>query len=582
MSNTKVARRARVTVRRQWMVAALVTLGVACGGDEGEARHIPALGVDGSVLRADSGFPDPVVVPPPSNVSPPANDAGAAMQTGPIGGPMDGGAARFDAGARDAGVGAATDGGATSEPGDGNPCGTGPEPLAANVRISEVALYQTVKVSLYKNNAWPAMRNASVVQGKKSLLRAFVEPQTGYVGHALRGVLTLDTDGKKTVLASDRMISRASTDDAADSTFTFQVDGALIAGSTQLSVAVTETACMPPAANSAGARVPATGSQALNADAIKKFKVVVVPVTLGGRTPDTSAAQLTKMREELLAYYPVAEVEVTAHAPVAYSGAVASSGSGWSEVLSLVGRTRQQDAPATNVYYYGLITPAASFREYCRSGCVAGLAPQTTVVSRSNQIGLGVGFTDGNTQSTMAHELGHAHGLPHAPCTRGGTIQGADARFPYMGAKIGSWGWDSRSNKLMSPSTYVDLMSYCEPVWISDYNYAKITTRAKAVNNIAFVYQADQASAQSWRGIILHADGSARWSGMSADELPGEPSAAHVLNAQGAVLREIEVVRIALSHSDDSFLYVPENTADAVAIDLGDSVLRITDIVPAP
>lgn len=191
------------------------------------------------------------------------------------------------------------------------------------------------------------------------------------------------------------------------------------------------------AAATPGARVPATGAQALEAELINKLQVVLVPVTLGGRTPDTSPAQLERLRAELLAYYPVPDVEVTARAPVPYSGTFAASGSGWSSVLSLVGRTRQQDAPASNVYYYGVVTPAATFRDYCRSGCVAGLAPQTVFVSRTNQIGLGVGFTDTSSANTMAHELGHAHGLPHAPCSRGGAIEGADARFPYSGTKIG-------------------------------------------------------------------------------------------------------------------------------------------------
>ena len=28
----------------------------------------------------------------------------------------------------------------------------------------------------------------------------------------------------------------------------------------------------------------------------------------------------------------------------------------------------------------------------------------------------------------------------------------------------------------MAPSAYVDLMSYCNPAWVSDYNYKKVQT----------------------------------------------------------------------------------------------------------
>jgi Peptidase M66 len=583
--------RARVSAlvarRRALSLLALLAWSAGCGANENIIPSMlnPVLAGDAGVPQPDGGFPNPVFQPPPGAV--PASDGGLPpITSGPIFpvGPLDAGMAPRDAGrpvdTGPTGPAPIFDSGPPADPSVSNPCGTGPEPLAANINVTEIAIYQTVKVPLFKDGAWVTTRNAAVVQGKKSMVRAFVAPQGAFAPHALRGVLTLDNGGTRVGVAAERMISGASTEENTNSTFDFQVDGALLTGTTQLSVSLLETTCVAPAATP-GARVPATGGQALGADAISKFRVVVVPVTLGGSTPDTSEAQLERYRAELLAYYPVPDVEVTTRAAVSYTGSFAASGTGWSQVLSLVGRTRQTDAPPSGVYYYGVVTPAATFRDYCRSGCVAGLAPQTVVVSRMNQIGLGIGFADTGSANTMAHELGHAHGLPHAPCSRGGAIQGADTRFPYAGAKIGSWGWDSRTNKLMSPSMFVDVMSYCNPVWISDYNYAKIATRAKAVNTAAFIYAGD-TPAQIWHGIILHADGSASWSGMSSDELPGEPSAASALDAAGQVLSEIEVVRVPLSHIDDVFLYVPAPRPDWSAIDLGDRVLELSEIADAP
>jgi hypothetical protein len=475
---------------------------------------------------------------------------------------------------------ATPDGGVGAVP--GNPCTNGSEPLAAGVRVRELSLYQTVKIPLYKDTTWVTTRNASVVQGKKSLVRVFVEPMTGFAPHTLRALLTLDNNGTKTVLSAERNIMRASTDEAADSTFDFQVMGELISGTTQLSAAVIEATCTAPAAGATGARIPATGTQALNATAIGKLTVVLVPVTLAGRTPDTSEAQLTKVKDALRAYYPVADVQVTARAPITYAGTVRADGGGWSEVLNQIGRTRQTDAVSGNVYYFGLMSPAAGFKDYCKTGCVLGLAPQTTFVSRANQIGLGVGFVDENTYTTVVHELGHAHGLPHAPCVpRGGSIEGADTKFPYPGAKIGSWGWDSRNNKLMSPVTYLDIMSYCDPVWISDYNYEKIATRCKAVNTAARIFFNTDEAPVTWSGILLSAAGSSRWLGMVLDESPGETSAAKALDAQGHVVAEVRVVRIPLSHSDDSFLYVPDLDPLWASLDLGDRVLKLSAIAPA-
>src|SRR5205085_6179587 len=69
---------------------------------------------------------------------------------------------------------------------------------------------------------------------------------------------------------------------------------------------------------------------------------------------------------------------------------------------------------------------------------------------------------------TAQHEEGHNMSRQHAPC---GGVAGPGPSYPYAGAKIGSWGYDAVTKKLMSPTANVDLMSYCDPSWVSDYNY---------------------------------------------------------------------------------------------------------------
>lgn len=72
---------------------------------------------------------------------------------------------------------------------------------------------------------------------------------------------------------------------------------------------------------------------------------------------------------------------------------------------------------------------------------------------------------------TVAHELGHNMGQPHAPC---GNPSGVDPNFPHGNAFIGVVGYDGENNQLMSPTGNRDLMSYCGPRWISDYNYERV------------------------------------------------------------------------------------------------------------
>ena len=122
---------------------------------------------------------------------------------------------------RDSGVGPVLDAGAPSEPDPVEPdpvepdpiepgptvgtCPNGqPQPGAAGLRIREVALYQTLKVSLYRDGAWRSQRELPVVQGKKALARVFVDTLPGYARHGVRGVLTGLANSQSWTLCAQR------------------------------------------------------------------------------------------------------------------------------------------------------------------------------------------------------------------------------------------------------------------------------------------------------------------------------------------------------------------------------------------
>jgi hypothetical protein len=95
----------------------------------------------------------------------------------------------------------------------------------------------------------------------------------------------------------------------------------------------------------------------------------------------------------------------------------------------------------------------------------------------------GVSAVPNAQQWTMAHELGHAAGLGHAPCGTPGDPN-YPAYEPYdalntPNASLGEYGLDINNGTIHQP-TEKDWMSYCGPVWISLYHYARL------YNNNAF------------------------------------------------------------------------------------------------
>jgi hypothetical protein len=90
---------------------------------------------------------------------------------------------------------------------------------------------------------------------------------------------------------------------------------------------------------------------------------------------------------------------------------------------------------------------------------------------QTNRVALGWDYLPSGAE-VAAHEWGHNFGRVHAPC---GGPASPDPSWPsgsgYLNARIGQWGWDNVADALRDPNVYRDVMSYCDPQWISDYTY---------------------------------------------------------------------------------------------------------------
>ena len=142
--------------------------------------------------------------------------------------------------------------------------------------------------------------------------------------------------------------------------------------------------------------------------------------------------------------------------------------------------------------------------------------------------------------SIIAHELGHNMNLYHAPC---GDAPDSDPDYPYSDGSIGAWGYDLLNEVLVSPDT-PDLMGYCRPRWISDYNFSRALgyrlSQARTTNLAA-------SFAPSARSLLL-------WGGVKEDgEIVLEP--AFVVDAPPSLPRMDGDYRITGEGRDGSSLF---------------------------
>jgi hypothetical protein len=132
---------------------------------------------------------------------------------------------------------------------------------------------------------------------------------------------------------------------------------------------------------------------------------------------------------------------------------------GWYDLTFWLSVAKALDGNLPDVIYYGLL-PAGT--------------PDGPIVGCDSN-----GASVGKVQDgiTMAHEMGHYQGFPHAPCGKVGTPDsGYPAYEPYdsekmRSASIGEYGLNVSTGTIYDPAVAKDYMSYCSPPWTSLYHY---------------------------------------------------------------------------------------------------------------
>jgi hypothetical protein len=408
-------------------------------------------------------------------------------------------AAAHDTGAPDAGTDDTDD---TDED-----AGVGPGALATGVRITRIQLCQTVCMDLMRDftTIEPAI---PIVPNKPAIVRIHYALLLGWDYRSTWAELEYEAPGVGgETLSRQVVLETVSQEDDLDSTINFVVPGERVAEGLEYAFRLRENGnYVDPDGGEPQTQWPAAGRAAIPIVAPENpIEVVVVPIRYNadgsGRMPSTSAGVTAALVDRFEAMYPIDAVSVTVAAPFDWDMAVLADGSGWEDLLVAITELRDAEGAALEEYYYGLFDPADSYLAYCAGGCVLGLsylAPDAQ--SAWARASIGVGFDPDTAAGTMVHEVGHAHGLGHAPC---GTSD-ADPAFPYADGTIGVTGYDDQSGQLVSSWTY-DFMSYCDPEGVSDFDYLALYDRIVGVNALS---KSAASDAETWLSILIRADGS--------------------------------------------------------------------------
>lgn len=243
---------------------------------------------------------------------------------------------------------------------------------------------------------------------------------------------------------------------------------------------------------------PASGTaQTLDVRDLPELNMTLVPVTTGSGTGNVTVGNAASFMDYTRRIQPIPDYDVQVRAAMNSSATLTSGGGGWDTVLNDV--TAQRTADGSSRHYYGIVHVTYS------SG-VAGLG------WIGYPVAIGWDYLSSGSW-VMAHEIGHNWDYGHTLCSGGES--GTDPGYPYAGGAIGVYGYDLWSSTQKDKTTYKDVMSYCDPQWISDYTYKKILTYR--VSDPTFQGQGAHESAARETCLMI-------WGLERGDEMTLEPS----------------------------------------------------------
>ena len=413
-----------------------------------------------------------------------------------------------------------------------------------------------------------------LIAGRQALLRAFPTADDYYIipGH----------EGQATFFVRGQEVYRASLEPPASSipievgeghlgqSYNARIPGHVLEPGLEVVVELDPDGALPLQPGSR-TRFPASGRLALDVRDVPTMQLTIVPVLYDSEANRTTNPEVEDFARDLATtdsrgefrytrdILPIGDLNLRLREPYhthadTYAGATERLGA--TQILDELSMLRHLEA-GEDEYYHGIFADPDTERLEPDPKCDGCWG------SRSFRPGH-VAVTRAGSSTTFAHELGHNLSLLHAPCDDPSNV---DPDFPYAAAPIGVWGHrfihgeERGFGRLFDPEGYRDLMSYCRPRWISDYNFTKALMFRLASSPAAFL---QTLVASETTTLLL-------WGGIQDADLRLEPAFVHDArvklpeasgpyqitgsDAEGRRLFSLSFTPDELDHGGSSFLF---------------------------